>query len=112
MIQKLRSILPTFIASRIPDPTPPPVDLDYPARSIDTLPPYPGFFPPAVGSQSDSRRFLFVIPIMPIVHSVTRRQGSSTLNRHGSVTAVGSAITIVAQPEEPPPPDYDTLTPL
>jgi hypothetical protein len=119
MLRILRDILPDFISSRLPAPTPPrPVvfdnhnhPLDYPARSIDTLPPYPGFLPPDLNSPADSRRFLFLMPIMPIVHAVTRRPGSPGLNPQGSVTAVGSAVTIVAQPPEPPPPDYTTLTP-
>jgi hypothetical protein len=121
MLQKLRDILPEFISSWLPASTPQPVvfdnhnhPLDYPARSIDTLPPYPGFLPPDANSPADSRRFLFLMPIMPIVHAVTRRPGSPALNPQGSVTAVGSAITIVAQPPEPPeppPPDYTSLTP-
>jgi hypothetical protein len=108
MLQILRNILSECISSRLPVPTPPrPVvfdnhnhPLDYPVRPIDTLPAYPGFLPPDLGSPSDSRRFLFLMPIMPIVHAVTRRPGSG-----GSVTAVGSAVTIVAQPPELPPPD-------
>ena len=123
VLQALHRTLPGFIASQLPDPAPPlrmgrvPPSAaphhhpDYPARSIDTLPPYPGFVAPDSRSPSDSRRFLFLVPIMPILHAFAGRPSSPTLHPHGSATAVGSAATITVLPIELPPPDYDTLTP-
>lgn len=119
MLHYLHDCLPAFICSHLPQPTPTPpaalssapIDPNYPARSIDTLPPYPGFNAPI--SPADSRRFLYLVPIMPMVDMFSRRPapGSDAAITSISPTLVDHTVpdgTVVSLEEYPP--DYTTLT--